>query len=338
MEDGKPPLISLLTLLVFSFYLAFVETAVASVSKNKIKMAADHGDSRAKHALFALDNFDNAITTILICNNIVSVTIATIVTVWVTRRWGVNFVSVSTIITTIVIFFACEMLPKSLAKKYSFKVTLFCADLLFILMVILKPAARFLSYLGNKVASKSGESSETTVTEDELQDIVEDMAEEGTIDEEQSELISSAIQFGETEVKNIFTPKSEIIGIDIDKTPEENLSFIKQQTHSRIPVYRNSIDNIIGVLQIRKYMRKYMETSEAPEIRPLMDKVHHTTQNYQIHDLLPLMSRQKTNMAVVTDNKGTTIGIVTVEDILEELVGDIWDEKDALEAEEESSK
>lgn len=329
MDDGKPPLISLFALLVFSFYLAFVETAIASVSKNKVKISAEHGDSRARHALSALEDFDNAITTILICNNIVSVSIATIVTVWVTSKYGVNFVSISTIITTIVIFFACEMLPKSLAKKYSFKATLFCADLLYILMKVFKPASKFLSYIGNKVSERNKEEAETTVTEDELQDIVEDMAQEGAIDEEESELISSAIQFGATQVKNIFTPKEDIIGIDIDLTPEENLAIIKEQTHSRIPVYRHSIDNIIGVLQIRKYMRKYMETSKAPEIRPLMDKVHHTTQNYGIQELLPLMSKHKTNMAVVTDNKGKTIGIVTVEDILEELVGDIWDEKDA---------
>ena len=333
MDDGKPPLISLALLLVFSFYLAFVETALASVSKNRIKISAERGDSRAIHALFALENFDRAITTILICNNIVSVSIATIVTVWVTSAFGLGFVSLSTIATTIVIFFACEMMPKSLAKKNSFKVMLLCADLLYILMLVCKPAALILTAIGNFASKHGNVQVETTVTEDELQDMVEDMAQDGDISEEESELISSAIQFGDLKADKILTPCSNIVSVDIKDDPEKIFDFLKDQTHSRIPVRKGNSGKIIGVLQTRKYMRKYMEISKPPRIEEIMDKVHYADKDVEIQDLLKRMSREKINMAVICDKTGKTLGIVTVEDILEELVGDIWDETDIVEEE-----
>lgn len=331
MDDGsKPPLIGLIILLGLSAYLAFVETALASVSKNKIKLAAERGDSRAKRALYALEAFDNAITTILICNNIVSVSIATIVTVFVTKRWGVSWVSLSTIITTIVIFFACEMLPKSIAKKYNYKITLACSSLLIVLMKVFGPFAKLLTAIGN-AAAKHTKSDEVSVTEDEIQEIIEDMAEEGSLEEEQSELISSAIQFKDVTVESILTPRVDVVALDIDEKPENIISIIKNQSHSRLPVYKDTIDNIVGVLRVRQYMQEYLTLGHTPDIKKLISKVHYAHQSTQIHELLPIMSKNKTNLAVITDNYGGTMGIVTVEDILEELVGDIWDESDIVE-------
>lgn len=331
MDDGsKPPLIGLIILLGFAAYLAFTETAIASVSKNKIKIAAEHGDSRAKKAMSVLESFEKAITTILICNNIVHVSIATVVTTYVTRRWGVSFVSLSTIITTLVVFFAGEMLPKSIAKKYSYKITLGSSSLLYLLMKICAPFAQVLTAIGNTVA-KHSKSDEVTVTEDELQDIIEDMTEDGSLEEEQSELISSAIQFKDVTVESIITPRVDIVAIDIDENPEKIVSIIKNQSHSRLPVYKNTIDNIVGVLRVRKFMQEYMNLGHAPEISKLIGRVHYAHQSTQIHELLPIMSKSKTNLAVITDNYGGTLGIVTVEDILEELVGEIWDESDIVE-------
>lgn len=339
MDDGsKPPLIQLFLLLCFSAYLAFAETAFASVSKNKIKIAADRGDSRAKRALRALDNIENALTTLLICNNITSLTIASIVTVFVTKRWGLSFVSLGTIITTLVIFFACEMLPKTLAKRFSYPICLACSGLLVLLMRLLKPFASLLTVIGEKAANRTKEDEEVSVTEDEIQDIIEDMAEEGTLDEEQSTLISSALQFGDLKAKDILTPRVDIAAIDVDDNPEDILEFIKTQTHSRIPVYEETIDNIIGVLGIRNYMKAYVHNKKAPSVRPLLDKVYYAHANTEIHELLPLMSKHKINMAVVKDEYGGTLGIVTVEDILEELVGEIYDESDEVKEEHNEDK
>ena len=331
MDDGsKPPLLWVILLILGAAYCAITETALSSVSRNKIKAASEHGNPRARKVLDILDNFDKAITTLLICTNILHISTASIVTVYVTRRWGINAVTVSTIITTIVVFFAAEMLPKSIGKKQPEKIILSCAGLLSILMKVLSPFARFLTWIGQKAASRSKADAPVSVTEDELHDIIDEMVEEGTLDENQSELISSALEFGDLTAESILTPRVDICAIDIEDSPEEILAFIKKQTHSRIPVYEGSIDNIIGVIQIRKYLKGYLQSGTMPDIRETMDKVYYAHQSTEIHELLPQMSKRKLNMAVITDSYGGTLGIVTVEDILEELVGEIWDETDVV--------
>ena len=325
--DEKPPLIGLLILLLGAVYFAITETALSSVSKNKIKVAFEHKNPFAKYAQFALNNFDKAITTILIGTNIVHISVAGIVTVYVTINYGISAVSISTLITTFIVFFFGEMLPKTLGKKYSFKITLFSSPLLVLLMKVFTPFSFFLTWLGN-IFKK--ESEDVSVTEDELQEIIEDMAEEGALNEQQEDLISSALEFGDVTAESILTPRVDMVAINVNDSTDDILSFMKNQTHSRIPVYENTIDNIIGVLGFRKYMRAYLKTGKAPDIRPLLNKVHFAHMSTEVHKLLPALSRNKLNMAVITDNYGGTLGIVTVEDILEALVGDIWDESDEV--------
>ena len=331
MDDGsKPPLLWVILLLIGAAYCAITETALSSVSKNKIKVASEHGNPNAKRVLAIMDEFDKAITTLLICTNIFHIATAAIVTVYVTRRWGINAVSISTIITTIVVFFTGEMLPKSIAKKKPEKLILACSGLLSFLMKILSPFSFVLTKIGQSVSKHKKGDAPVSVTEDELHDIIDEMAEEGTLDENQSDLITSALEFGDVTAESILTPRVDISAIDIEDDPDEILAFIKTQTHSRIPVYEGSIDNIIGVLQIRKFLKTYLQTGRIPDIRQTMDKVYYAHQSTEIHELLPQMSKQKLNMAVITDSYGGTLGIVTVEDILEELVGEIWDETDIV--------
>ncbi|MCR4675875.1 MAG: hemolysin family protein [Sphaerochaetaceae bacterium] len=338
MDDGsKPPLISLLFLLLFAGILSLAETALASVSKNKVKIAAERGDSRAVTALKVLDQFEKAITTILVLHNLCSVAAATIVTIYVTNRWGLSYVSIGTVVTTIAAFFFGDMLPKSIGKKKSYAMTLATAAMVNVLMKILSPVSGFLSFIGNS-AAKLVKADEESVTEDEIQDIIEDMTEEGTLDEDQSELISSAIQFGDVKAKNILTPRVKLVGIDIDMEKDKILDFIKAQTHSRIPVYKGTIDNIVGVLQIRKFIKAYIQTGKVPDIAALMDRVHYANAETEISELLPLMSKHKITMAVIRDSYGGTLGIITIEDILEELVGDIYDESDSINEEETEEK
>ena len=331
MDDGsKPPLLWVILLLVGAAYCAITETALSSVSKNKIKVASEHGNPNAKRVLAILEDFDKAITTLLICTNVFHIAMASIVTVYVTRRWGLNAVSISTIITTIAVFFAGEMLPKSIAKKKPEKLILACSGLLSLLMKVLSPLSNLLTAIGQSFTKHQKGDAPVSVTEDELHDIIDEMAEEGTLDENQSDLITSALEFGDVTAESILTPRVDIAAIDIDDDPDEILAFIKGQTHSRIPVYEGSIDNIIGVLQMRKFLKAYLQTGRIPDIRETMDKVYYAHQSTEIHELLPQMSKQKLNMAVITDSYGGTLGIVTVEDILEELVGEIWDETDIV--------
>ena len=332
MDDGsRLPWIIAIVLLFCAAWLAAAETAFASVSRSRIKLRADRGEEDAVKAQQVLEDFDRAITSLLICTNAVHLAAAAIVTVAVTRRWGLSAVSLSTLITTVVIFFAGEMLPKSIAKKYSERFALSCAPLLRFLMSLLTPLSALLTALGRGAAKLTRGDAELSVTEDELYDLIEDMTEEGTLDEEQGDLISSALQFGDVTVESILTPRVDLSAIDIGDSYEEILTQIKSQNHSRLPVYEGSVDNIIGILQIRTFIKAYLRRGAQLELRELLDRPLFVHQSTNIDELLPLMSRQKQSIAVVTDNYGGTLGIVTVEDILEELVGEIWDEDDVVE-------
>ena len=329
MDDGSQWTWLIVILLLFAaVFFAITETAFASVSRVRLKTDAERGDKRAERALYVTEHFDRAITTLLICTNIVHIATASIVTVYVTKRWGVSAVSISTLVTTLVVFFFGEMLPKSIARKYSEPLSLATAGILSFLMMILKPAAALLTLIGNLAAKATKGDDETSVTENDIYDIIEDMTEEGTINEEQSALISSALQFGDVTVESILTSRMDVAAIDINMPQEEILQFIKEQNHSRLPVYEGSIDNIIGILHIRKYIRYYIRIGKALDIKPLLYEPFFVHQSTKIDDLLTIMSRNKINLAVVTDNYGGTLGIVTDEDILEELVGEIWDEDD----------
>lgn len=334
MDDAsRLSLIVVIVLILCAAYFAVAETSFASVSKVRIKIRAERGEAKAIRALKVLDNFDLAITSILICTNIVHLSAASIATLAVTRMFpGVSgAVTISTFVMTLVVFFVGEMLPKSIAKKYSERLSLAVAGSLWFFMTVLKPLATLLTAIGNFAAKLAKADPQISVTEDEIYDIIEDMTEEGSLDEERGELISSALQFAETTVESILTSRVDIVALDIDDPVDEMLSTIRSETHSRLPVYEGSIDNIIGILSIRKFIKTYLREGEKMDVRALLDEPYFIHGSTNIDGLLPVMSKKRLNMAVVTDNYGGTLGIVTVEDILEELVGEIWDEDDVVE-------
>ena len=334
MDDAsRLSLIVVILLILCAAYFAVAETSFASVSKVRIKIRAERGEAKAIRALKVLDNFDLAITSILICTNIVHLSAASIATLAVTRMFpGVSgAVTISTFVMTLVVFFAGEMLPKSIAKKYSERLSLAVAGSLWFFMTVLKPLATLLTAICNFAAKLAKADPQISVTEDEIYDIIEDMTEEGSLDEERGELISSALQFAETTVESILTSRVDIVALDIDDPVNEMLGTIRSETHSRLPVYEGSIDNIIGILSIRKFIKTYLREGEKMDVRALLDEPYFIHGSTNIDGLLPVMSKKRLNMAVVTDNYGGTLGIVTVEDILEELVGEIWDEDDVVE-------
>ena len=332
MDDGsRLPIIISVLLLFGAFYFAVAETAFAACSRNRIKAAVERNESGAKQALYILDHFERAISTLLIGTNLCHIFLSSLVTMVVTRRWGLSVVTVSTILTTLVVFFAAEMLPKSIAKKFPERLAKACSGSLRFFMTLFYPLSAALSWLGEKAAKMKKSEPELSVTEDELYDIIEDMTEEGSLDEEQGELISSALQFGDLTVESVLTPRMDVAALNVEADGEEILASIKAQNHSRLPVYEGSIDRIIGILQIRKYIKEYLRQGKAPELRSLLDEAFFVHQSTELAELLPMMSKQRINMAVVTDNFGGTLGIVTVEDIVEEIFGEIWDEDDVVE-------
>ena len=320
----------ILALLLFADYFAVCETSFAAVSRIRLKTAMERGDRRANKAMYVCEHFDKAITTILIGTNIVHLSCASYVTVLVTRRWGLSAVTLSTFVTTLVVFFVGEMLPKSVAKKYSLRLALGTASSLVFFMHLLTPVSFVLTKIGEFASRLTKGDSEVSVTEDELYDIIENMTDEGDLDSEQGDLVHSALAFGDLTAESILTARVDMETIDVDDPLEEILAQVKASRHSRIPVYQDSVDNIIGVLQIRRFMREYLQKREKTDLRSLLDEPYFVHQSAKIDELLSVMSSKKINMTIVTDSYGGTVGIVTVEDILEELVGEIWDEDDEV--------
>ena len=331
MDDGSIlSVLIILALLLFADYFAVCETSFAAVSRIRLKTAMERGDRRANKAMYVCEHFDKAITTILIGTNIVHLSCASYVTVLVTRRWGLSAVTLSTFVTTIVVFFVGEMLPKSIAKKYSLRLALGTASSLVFFMHLLTPVSFILTKIGEFASRLTKGDSEVSVTEDELYDIIENMTDEGDLDSEQGDLVHSALAFGDLTAESILTARVDMETIDVDDPLEEILAQVKASRHSRIPVYQDSVDNIIGVLQIRRFMREYLQKREKTDLRSLLDEPYFVHQSAKIDELLSVMSSKKINMTIVTDSYGGTVGIVTVEDILEELVGEIWDEDDEV--------
>ena len=330
-EGGLAPWLISALLVLFADYIAVSETALASVSKVRMKTLAEHGNKRAEMVLDALNHFDQTISTILICTNIAHLGVATLVTVAVNRIWGLSAVTVSTLLTSLAVFFFAEMLPKSIAKKYSETISLWTIGFLTFLIHLFSPAAKLLSLIGNAAGKLTKGEEEISVTEDEIYDIIEDMTEEGSLDEDQSDLISSALQFGSVTVESVLTPRVDVVAIDIEDDQETILTQIKNTNHSRLPVYQGSIDNIIGILRIRTYIKAYLKNKGNVQIRSILDKPQFVTESATVDEMLEIMTKNRQNLAIVTDHYGGTVGIITVEDIMESLVGEIWDEDDIVE-------
>ncbi len=330
-SDSWLSYLSIALLLLLAAYFAAAETSMATVSRIRLKARLDQGDLRARKALYIQDNFDLAISAILIGTNITHISVATLVTMLVTRRWGMSFVALGTILCTIAVFFVGEMLPKSLGKRYSESLALSTAASLRFFMTLFRPLAALLTRVGGALASLVKSEPEITVTEDELYDVIENLTDEGGLSEERGDLVRSALEFADVPVESVLTARVDVSALDVDDSPEEILTVIRRERHSRLPVYEGSIDNIIGVLQIRRYIKAYLQQGSAAELRPLLDAPCFVHQSTSIDEVLSTLSRRKLNMAVVTDNYGGTLGVVTVEDILEELVGEIWDEDDVVE-------
>ena len=331
MDDGSP--IGYLAIIVcFILGCAFssaAETALASVNRIRILSLCDNGDRRARRVLYILDHFDQALTTILIGNNILHIGCASVATLMATKLWGVSAVTLTTIVTTFVLFLLAEMLPKRFAKATSERMALSVGGVILFLMKVLGPVTRVFSAIG-RLASRPFKKNEEppTVTEDELYDILETVAAEGTLDEEKTELVQSALEFSDTTAGNVLTPWQDVVKISVTMTEEEIVKAVCGCTHSRLPVV-DVHGAVVGVLQIRKYLKAHLKGRVT--LLKVADAPQFVDADMPIDDLLPLMSGHKTQLAVVRGADGETLGVVSVEDILEELVGEIYDEDDAAE-------
>ncbi len=329
MNDDTVSLFIIIACVVMSAYFSATETAFSSLNRIRIKHMAEKGDKRARLVLRMSENYDSLLSTILIGNNIVNIACASLATLlfvdWLGSDAGP---SVSTAVTTVVVLIFGEVSPKSIAKESPEAFAKFSAPLLNVLMFVLTPF-NFLFGLWKKLLSLIFRSSDSqAVTEEELLTIVDEAEQEGGIDTQEGSLIRNAIEFTETEAIDVLTPRIDLTAVSVDDSKEDIAAIFAETGYSRIPVYRDSIDHIIGILYQKDFHNYVYHTDKdiASIIRPAI----YVTGNKLIGELLQDLQKSKSHLAVVMDEFGGTVGIVTMEDILEELVGEIWDEHDEV--------
>lgn len=321
----------LLLLLIFSAFFSASETAYSSLNKIRMKNYAEEGNKKARRALRVADRFDELLSTILVGNNVVNMASASIATVLFTTLIGPSAgPAVATIVMTVLVLIFGEILPKTIAKESSENIAMKTGGPLSFLMKLLKPVVWIFIQIKNVCMRMIiGPSSQPSVTEEELKYIVESIEQEGVLEEQESELVQSALEFDEITVQEILTPRVDLVSLNIESTMEEALDVVMQAHFSRIPVYKGTIDSIVGVLQARDLL-KAVVLDKHTDIPSLLTDCVYVHKTMRISALLSELKAKKLHLAVVNDDYGGTMGIVTMEDVLEQLVGDIWDESDEV--------
>lgn len=320
--------IAIIILIMFSAYFSATETAFTSVNRIRIKNLAGNGDKRAKRVLELTDKYDSLLSTILIGNNIVNILITVIATLLFVELYGSLGPTIATIVTTVLILIFGEITPKSLAKEIPEKTSMGFGGSIRLVMMIFTPL-NFLFGAWKKLVGKVFKmDAEQGITEEELLTMVEEAETEGGLDEERSELIQNAIEFNGLEAWDILTPRVDVAAIEVDTCKDDILKLFRDTGFSRIPVYDDDIDNILGVLN-QKDFHNYIYGTSA-DIREYVAPVVFIPETMKLPVILKKMQTTKTHMAVVIDEYGGLAGIVTLEDILEELVGEIYDEHDTV--------
>ena len=321
--------VALVILVGFSAFFSASETAFSSLNQIRLKSRAEDGDSSAARVLAMAEQYDKLLSTILIGNNIVNIAAASIGTILFTQMLGAERgATMSTIVLTIIVLIFGEVTPKSLAKEMPEKVATAVSPFLVLLMALMTPLTwlftQWKKLLGHFV--HSGEAD--TITEGELMTMVSEAENDGELTDRESELIRSAIEFDDVEVEEILTPRVDVVAVEDDIPLEELAQTFAESGYSRLPVYHGTIDNIIGVVHEKDFYIARLK--KATKIDDLVVPTLYTTGSTQISQLLRTLREQHHHLAVVVDEYGGTEGIITLEDILEELVGEIWDEHDEV--------
>ncbi|MBQ8342292.1 MAG: HlyC/CorC family transporter [Clostridia bacterium] len=327
----------IVVMVMLSAYFSASEIAFNASNKMRLRRAAESGSKTAKVAYGITERFTTALSAILIGNNLANIAVSTCTTLIVMDLFAGGNVglasTLATIIVTIVILICGEIVPKIFSKQKADVMVRIVAIPTRVLTILLSPIVAIvmaLLFVLRKIWGKDRADTDPTVTEEELVTIIDTVEEEGVIDEEQGELLQSTIDFHDTTVGEIMTPRIDMTALDIDKDREEIRALLSDTAqYSRLPVYEDSIDNIIGVLSLTRYYKATLDQAE-PDIRTLMMKPCKLHKTMKLPAALAKLREMKMHLAIVIDEFGGTLGVVTMEDILEELVGDIWDDTDVI--------
>ena len=341
-SDSIPLWIIFFICIIGGAYFAAAESSFSAVNKIKIKALADDGNKKAQGVMYVLSKFDKALTTLLLGNNITKIAGASVFTMLATDIFrekfnktdefldSFTFSIICSVMSTVVIFLFSEMIPKSFANDRSESVSLFFQRSLRFLMKILKPFSSFFG-LVSSFASRlfSSQEAEPSITEDELTEIIETAEEEGVVDEEQSDMLKSALEFAKTTVGDIMTMEKDIDYIRLGATPDEVLNAIRNTNYSRLPVKADNSERVVGILRTRTYLIEYKKNPNV-RLRSVITPPYRVRKSAKIDELLNDMREHKVQIAMVLGDDKKVVGLVTIEDILEELVGEIFDEEDVV--------
>lgn len=323
--------VSIVIMVMLSAFFSSMETAISSCSRARLQHMEENGIKGASIVLKFLNEYDKTITTLLIGNNIVNLSCSSVATILCTNIWGNYGAAISTGVLTLIILTFGEIIPKCYAKENSEKLGVRFASPLYGLMILFTPLSVLFIKINNLAMKMTSDGEETpSVTEDELKYIIESIEEEGVLEEIESEMVQSALEFDEKTVIEILTPRVDVVSIDIDDPIDEITRIVVSERFTRMPVYKDSIDNVIGILHTRDYLEA-LSQGETPDIEELIQPAYFVYKTRKLSALLADFKRKKLHIAIVADEYGGMMGIVTMEDLLEELVGDIWDEDEEIE-------
>ncbi len=323
MDSLSWSIMLLVVLIIFSAYFSATETAFSSVNRIKLKNEAQKGDKRAQKALEMCDKYDKLLSTILIGNNIVNILSTSVATALFVAYFPKNGVTLSTVVMTVVVLILGEITPKSIAKEMPEAFAKFSTPLISLFLVMLTPLNFVFSLLKAAVKKMFNISGDRSITDRELLTMVEEAKNDGGINEDEGHLLISAIEFYDLDVADILTPRVDVVAVDIEDSRESIKTAFRVSGFSRLPVYRDTIDNIVGVINEKDF-------HYADSIEKIISPAVFVLENMKISKVMTLLKHKKSHLAIVTDEYGGTVGVVSLEDIIEELVGEIWDEHDLV--------
>ena len=327
MDSYRSTILVMGILLVLSASFSASETALTAANKIRLKNQAEEGDKNAEGALKIISKYDSALSALLISNNVVNILSSSLATALCLELFGSNGVGIATAATTVLIIIFGEVLPKSFANDNSEKLIKLVQKPLQVIILILTPVIKVLEFLKKVLSGRLKKDNTPSVTERELMSIIDEIEGEGVLQQDEAELVQSAIEFNDISAGEVLTPRVDICAFDRNRTKHEILNLFLENNFSRMPVFENSIDKIVGFVNQKDFFAAMLQNEEFP-IESVMKPCLYVPPRKKIIDIMHTLQKNKMHMAVVTDEYGGTLGILTLEDILEQLVGDIWDEHD----------
>ena len=318
--------IILVVLILFSAFFSASETAFSTCNKIRLKQMANRGNERAEKVLKLAEDYDKLISGILVGNNFVNIFATTCATVLFTHLYKANGASISTVVMTVVVLLFGEITPKTMAKNDADDFAMNFYPLLKFILTILTPFTWLFGLWQSLVNLVFKSNEDKGMSGEELITMIEEVEKDGSIEKDESELIQSAIEFSDVDIADIYTPRVDVVAINVEYSKEKIAKIFKEHAYSRLPVYSDTIDNIIGFV----HHRDFYELEEDKGIETVLQEPVFLPLTTRISDALKELQKNKVHLAIVVDEFGGTAGIITLEDIIEELVGEIWDEHDEV--------